>query len=74
MSKPQLDKNIPIPDPDYRRQTKYAWMSELEVGDSFVLEETKRYQMQRTAKRLKMKIRCSQKNQDAGMIRVWRVE
>ena len=37
--RPKIDTDIPIP--KSRRVSKYQWITELEVGHSFVIEESK---------------------------------
>ena len=41
--KPKIDTDIPLYHKS-RRVSKYQWITELEVGHSFVIEESKRYQ------------------------------
>ena len=71
MDKPKIDNNIPIPG---RRVSKYQWITELEVGDSFVTDESKRFGPERIAKQNGMKLFCSSLGQEEGKLRIWRVK
>ena len=37
MIKPQIDKNVTVWPQERKRASKFAWLAEVEVGDSFVL-------------------------------------
>lgn len=69
--KPQIDTDIPIPKKHHL--SKYQWVTELEVGHSFVIEESKRYQPERIAKLNGMKLQGTCVGQEPGMLRMWRV-
>ena len=71
MDKPKIDNDIPIPG---RRASKYQWITELEVGDSFVIDESKRFGPERIAKQNGMKLRCTSVGQAEGKLRVWRIK
>ena len=72
MDKPTIEKNIPMP--VGRKASKYNWVANLEIGDSFVLEETKRYGVERISKKCGFRMRASSQNQERGYLRFWRVE
>ena len=72
MSKPKIEKGIPMP--AGIRKSKYAWVATLEVGDSFVLPETKRYGVERVAKLCGFKLRTTALKQEPGNLRYWRAE
>ena len=71
MDKPKIDNDIPIPG---RRVSKYQWITELEVGDSFVTDESKRFGPERIAKLHGMKLRCTSVGQAEGKLRIWRIK
>ena len=72
MDKPKIDKGIPIP--KSRRVSKYEWISELKVGDSFVIDQTKRSRPEQIARRNKFKLRQTTIGQDEGKVRIWRIK
>ena len=72
MDKPKIDKGITIP--KSRRVSKYEWISELKVGDSFVIDESKRFGPERIAKQNGMILRCTTAGQEQGKLRIWRIK
>lgn len=70
--RPKIDTDIPIP--KSRRVSKYQWVTELEVGHSFVIEESKRFQPERIAKLNGMKLQGTRVGQEPGMLRIWRAK
>lgn len=64
----KIEKNIPIP----TQETRWSFLKELEIGDSFVIEKKHRINVYTRAKNFKIKILA--RRVDNNKHRVWRVK
>ena len=79
MLKPPIDKDIPVTPQERVRGSKWAWLSELEVGDSFACSRADAprvgaaVQQQKNAGWLPEEYKISRRPEGEDRYRVWRV-
>ena len=69
MDRPKIEKGIPMPS---AKGGKWAWINELEVGDSFVLPAGQVPAVRRAARRGEIKF--APRSVTSGEFRVWRID
>ena len=79
MIKPPIEKGIPVTPQERPRGSKWAWLSDLEVGDSFTCSRADAprvgaaVQQQRSAGWLPEEYKVSRRPEGEDRYRVWRV-
>ena len=73
----QIEDNIPLPDSATRGRRRWKFMENLQIGQSFVVQEKDRPSVLRVAKLLNIKVTTRRLPKQEGVsqrVRVWRVE
>ena len=81
MEKPDFEKRIPVPEKDEYRRSKYYWLADMEVGDSFTCshQDYKRIgrrfnnQGQTPVSWLPENFKIATRKIDNGLYRIWRI-
>ena len=80
MEQPDFEKNIPVPKQGEYRQSKYYWVAEMEIGDSFTCSHKDYsqirqlgYNKDRRISWLPESFKIATRKIDNGLYRIWRI-
>ena len=79
MLKPPIEKNVPVTEIERARGSKWAWLADLEVGDSFSCSQmdapraTAAVQAQKNSGWLPAEYKISRRPEGDNRYRVWRI-
>jgi hypothetical protein len=79
MLKPPIEKNVPVTALERTRGSKWAWLADLEVGDSFTCSQmdapraTAAVQAQKNSGWLPAEYKISRRPEGDNRYRVWRI-